>query len=225
MTVAVAKRRRKETEIMADYKDPYKILGVDPTDSDDAIKDAYRKLARKYHPDKYADGDLKELAEEKMKEVNAAYEEIQRMRQGRSSCGGQNTGSGSSYRSGYDSRYNYANIRRNINTGNIGAAEAELNSIDQGDRAAEWHYLMGCILIKKGYYVDAQKMINTACNMDPSNSEYRAARDRLNMQARGYGGGYQTSQASGCSGCDVCSTLLCADCCCECMGGDLIRCC
>ncbi len=205
---------------MAEYRDPYKVLGVKPTDSDDAIKEAYRKLARKYHPDKYADNDLKELAEEKMKEVNAAYEEIQKMRQGGSS-GGYNSGNGSSYNGGY----NYANIRRNINTGNIGAAEAELNSINAGDRGAEWHYLMGCVLIKKGYYVDAQRMINTACNMDPTNSEYRAALDRLNMQARGYGGGYQTSQAGGCSGCDVCSTLLCADCCCECMGGDLIRCC
>ncbi len=203
---------------MAEYKDPYKVLGVKPTDSDDEIKEAYRKLARKYHPDKYADGDLKELAEEKMKEVNAAYEEIQKMRQG-----GSSGGSGSN--SSYGDRKNFANIRRNINTGNIGAAEAELNAVDQGDRGAEWHYLMGCVLIKKGYYVDAQRMINTACNMDPSNSEYRAALDRLNMQARGYGGGYQTSQASGCSGCDVCSSLLCADCCCECMGGDLIRCC
>ena len=208
---------------MAEYRDPYRILGVKPTDSDETIKEAYRKLARKYHPDKYADGDLKELAEEKMKEVNAAYEEIQKMRQGGSSSG-YNYGN-SSYNNGYNGSYNYANIRRNINTGNIGAAEAELNSINMGDRGAEWHYLMGCVLIKKGYYVDAQRMINTACNMDPTNSEYRAAMDRLNMQARGYGGGYQTSQASGCSGCDVCSTLLCADCCCECMGGDLIRCC
>lgn len=205
---------------MAEYRDPYKVLGVKPTDSDDTIKEAYRKLARKYHPDKYADGDLKELAEEKMKEVNAAYEEIQKIRQGGSSNGGN-----SGYNSSYNGGYNYANIRRNINTGNIGAAEAELNSVNAGDRGAEWHYLMGCVLIKKGYYVDAQRMINTACNMDPSNSEYRAALDRLNMQARGYGGGYQTSQAAGCSGCDVCSSLLCADCCCECMGGDLIRCC
>lgn len=204
---------------MAEYRDPYKVLGVKPTDSDDTIKDAYRKLARKYHPDKYADGDLKELAEEKMKEVNAAYEEIQKMRQG-----GSHTNNSSGNNS-YNGGYNYSNIRRNINTGNIGAAEAELNSINAGDRGAEWHYLMGCVLIKKGYYVDAQRMINTACNMDPTNSEYRAALDRLNMQGRGYGGGYQTSQASGCSGCDVCSTLLCADCCCECMGGDLIRCC
>ena len=66
---------------MAEYKDPYKVLGVNPTDSDDKIKEAYRKLARKYHPDKYADGDLKELAEEKMKEVNAAYEEIKTLRE------------------------------------------------------------------------------------------------------------------------------------------------
>ena len=206
---------------MGEYKDPYKVLGVDSTASDDDIKKAYRKLARKYHPDKYAESDLKELAEEKMKEINYAYEQIQQMRSSGSSSGSYSSGSSQGNYSGY----NYANIRRNINTGNIGAAEAELNSIDAGDRGAEWHYLMGCVLIKKGYYVDAQNMINTACNMDPSNSEYRATRDRLNMQARGYGGGYQTRNSAGCSGCDICSTLLCADCCCECMGGDLIACC
>ncbi len=208
---------------MAEYKDPYKVLGVAPTASDDEIKDAYRKLARKYHPDKYIDSDLKSLAEEKMKEVNAAYEEIQQMRAG---GGNRNQSSGSySYNGGGSSgsnagggRYNYANIRRNINMGNIAAAEAELNAVNPGDRAAEWNYLMGCVLIKKGYYTDAQRLIHTACNMDPTNAEYRATLDRLNMQARNYGGGYNTSPMGGCSCCDCCSALICADCCCECMG-------
>lgn len=205
---------------MAEYKDPYKVLGVNPNASDDEIKTAYRTLARKYHPDKYADSDLKDLADEKMKEINSAYEEIQKMRAGGGqSRGGNNTGS-----SGYSGRYNYANVRRNINMGNVGAAEAELNSVDMGDRAAEWHYLMGCVMVKKGYYNDAARMFDTACNMDPSNQEYRAARNQLRHNAGAYGGGYNTANSDGCTGCDVCQGLICADCCCEMMGANLCPC-
>ena len=153
-----------------------------------------------------------------MKERNSAYEEIQKMR-----SGNQNQNSANSNYS--ESKSKIMNVRRNLSNGNIGAAEAELNAIDVGDRAAEWHYLMGIVMVKKGYYVDAQRMINTACQMDPANAEYRAARDRLNMQGRGYGGSYRTDMGYGCTGCDICTSLLCADCCCECMGGDLISCC
>lgn len=56
--------------------DPYKVLGVSPSATDEEIKDAYRKLAKKYHPDQYGDSPLSELAGEKMKEINEAYDTI-----------------------------------------------------------------------------------------------------------------------------------------------------
>ena len=73
-------------------KDPYTILGVSKNASDDEIKEAYRNLARKYHPDNYGDDNpLKELANEKMQEINTAYDEIQNMRRGGSSYKGGGT--------------------------------------------------------------------------------------------------------------------------------------
>ena len=205
-------------------KDPYKVLGVSPTASDDEVKKAYRELARKYHPDKYAGSDLAELAEEKMKEVNAAYEQIQQMRANK----GENR-SGGAYRdfsSGYgEGSGQFAEVRRALNNRDIALAQSLLDQISPADRAAEWHYLSGCVAYSRGYYADAQRFFDTACNMDPSNAEYRNARETMRGRTAGYGGGYSTSGGGGCSGCDVCSSLLCADCCCECMGGDLIRCC
>ncbi len=200
-------------------KDPYKVLGVDPTATDDEIKAAYRALARKYHPDKYRDSDLAEMAGEKMKEINAAYDEIQKIRSGqttgRNPYGQQTYGGAYNSGQGYGSSNPYITVRQLINARRLNDAEAMLNNMSQEQRTAEWHFLMGCIAAGRGHYVDAQHFFDTACGMDPGNNEYREARSRLQNGAQSFGGGQRQSGGSGCSFCDLCAAFMCADCCCD----------
>ncbi len=210
--------------------DPYKVLNVSRTATDDEVKKAYRELARKYHPDNYQDTNLAELAEEKMKEVNEAYDMIQKQRASGNSYSGGSSGSGSSgYNYGYntysgstDSRF--AEIRNMISSRRFSEAEIRLDSMSAADRNAEWNFLKGCVLAQRGHFFDAQRYIETACYMDPSNMEYRAMKNQMSRSAGMYGRGYTTNNASDCDMCSVCQTLWCLDCCCECMGGDCIRC-
>ena len=202
--------------------DPYKILGVSPAATDDEIKAAYRALARKYHPDKYRDSDLAEMAGEKMKEINAAYDEVQKIRAGQAT--GQNSASGN----GYDGRnpfggqtYGQAHhsgnpfitARQLINLRRVAEAAQVLSAVPEAQRGAEWHFLMGCIAVNRGHFVDAQQFFDTACGMDPANFEYQDARERLRNRANGFGGGQHT-RSSSCSCCDICAFLTCLDCCC-----------
>lgn len=197
---------------------PYEVLGVSENATDEEIKKAYRKLAKQYHPDNYVDNPLKDLAAEKMKAINEAYDQIQKMRSG-------NYNSQNSQNGGYSNANNgFARVRNLINSRRINEAETLLNGMT--DRNAEWHFLMGLIYYQKGWLQDARNELNTACRMDPYNREYAMWQQRLNSGAGSSPySGMNTNNAGGCSGCDVCQGLLCADCCCECMGGDLIRCC
>lgn len=206
--------------------DPYKVLGVSPDATDDQIKSAYRELAKKYHPDNYEQSPLSDLAAEKMKEINEAYDTIVAERKNRRNGSSGATGGG--YNGGYRRSSSYTDVRNLIMGGRIADAEQILNGVPSSSRDAEWYFLKGTILFKRGWLDEANSHFTTACNMDPGNAEYRAALNQVLNQRNGVYGGYNTTNrptTGGCNACDMCSSLICADCCCECMGGDLISCC
>lgn len=218
--------------------DPYQVLGVSPSATDEQIKNAYRELARKYHPDNYVNNPLSDLAQEKMKEINEAYDQIQRQRkQQQQSYSGQASANRGYSNAGYSrqsysgqGRSQFADIRQLLNSNRLSEAEELLEGIPQQRRDAEWYYLRGRVFYVHGWLDQAYSYYTRAVQMNPGNAEYQTALNQLMWQRNtgrpsgGYGD-YRNVQSGGMSGCDMCSGLICADCCCECMGGDLISCC
>ncbi len=196
-------------------KDAYSVLGVNRDATDEEIKNAYRALARKYHPDNYQDNPLSDLAAEKMKEINEAYDEIMNSRRGGSKSGGSYTSGG------------FADIRDIINKGEIDKAQILLDGVPVNKRNAEWYFLSGTVQYKRGYFDSAYTSFATAARMEPANPEYAEAFRRISSQgrARNHNPYRSSPNMGGTDACDCCSSLICADCCCEMMGGDLIRCC
>lgn len=192
--------------------DPYKVLGVNRSDDDETIKKAYRALVKKYHPDQYQDSPLHDLAEEKMKEINIAYDQIQKERAGAGVGGEYYSSSGSS---------SYQHIRNLINQNRFQEALSALASMT--DRSAEWYYLNGVAMVRVGRVQAGTEHLKTACQMDPSNTEYRSTLEYVTQQSQSYT--YRQPSNADCDTCSLCQTMICLDCCCECIGGDLISCC
>ena len=203
-------------------RDPYEVLGISRGASEEAVKNAYRELARKYSPEQYDNNPLSDLAQEKMQEINAAYDAI--VREFHASAGGYR---GASYRS--DNQY--ADVREMIENGRIADAETVLNGVPSDTRSAEWYFLKGQLLLRKGWFDDAYTCISQACAMDPGNFEYQAQKAKMDQKrgtapnAMGQNSGSVSCCGSEADACRICETLYCMDCCCECMGGDFISCC
>ena len=209
-------------------KDPYSVLGVSQSASDDEIKKAYRELARKYHPDNYQNNPLADLAEEKMKEINEAYDEIKKQR-----AAGSGTGAGPGSTGGYgprpggqgaytgyrtDRTYTSSELfgmaRQLINAGRIAEAEQILSTIPESQKSAEWYFLMGWVALGRRHFVDAQQFFDHACGLDPENREYREAQMRLREQMQ-TGNAGNADANDGCSLCHLCTGLLCLNLCCD----------
>ncbi len=197
-------------------RDPYEVLGIRQGASEEEIKAAYRELVKKYHPDKYQDNPLADLAEEKLREVNEAYETLMRQPGGNYSSGTYQSGTySSSYTGSSANDPVFQQVRRDIDAGRLAEAEAALAGVST--RNAEWIFLSGMISYKRGMFDDAYSKIDQACNMDPANYEYQRARNTLAGMGSRYrnvsqGQGYSYEDAF----CQACQCYLCADCCCNC---------
>ncbi|MBQ8015613.1 MAG: molecular chaperone DnaJ [Clostridia bacterium] len=188
-------------------KNPFVVLGVHGDASREQIDAAYKEKLRMYQ----------ELGQsDRIDELNAAYDYLI-MHAGETLVCSD---------SGYQSVTDYSDIRAKINSGRLDDAQTLLDGMPDYSRDAQWYYLKGTVQQKRGWLEEAAKNFATASNLDPSNNTYKMAYNKIN-NARS--GGYRTERRaeknSGCSGCDMCTGLICADCCCECCGGDLIPCC
>ena len=217
-------------------EDPYKVLGVSPSASDDEIQKAYRKVVKKYHPD-VNPGD--ENAERKMREINAAYDQIRNIREGKATGGysgaGQNAGGGYyggfSWEDmfggfgGFNQNYQEATTeltaaRNYINSGHYREAMNVLDSVDISARGARWYYFHACAAYGLGNKIQAMNDAEQAVKLEPNNAEYQQFLNRMKSGGatyQQYGGGSPIVCGTSNICLDIClANLFCRFCCFPC---------
>lgn len=217
-----------------DIQTAYATLGLREGAGEDEIKTAYRALAQKYAPENYEASPLREEADQKMTEINEAFDLLMsHLRTGSEPAAGAaqqgpapDQGPRPAYQQGGASTPQYRAIRQLINGGQVEQALAQLNAIPNGSADAEWNFLMGSAYYYKGWVAQALNYFQRACQLAPDNAEYAAALRNLQNNAGGampgnpYGNqNAYGAQAVGCSCCDMCTAMMCMDMCCGCGRG------
>ena len=197
-------------------KSPYEVLGVTPGASKEEVTKAYRRLAKKYHPD-LNPGD--KLAEKKMSEINAAYEAI---KSGNASSDSYRNDGDSTY-TGYGQRYSREDADRltdaktYIERGQFADALSVLSRVRM--RNARWFYLSGIANYGLGNTASALRYARQAVMLEPDNPEYRADYSEIASGGVEYGSWQQANGADIGGLAQYCSTLFGAMMFCYCLTG------
>lgn len=198
-------------------RNPYEVLGIKEGASIEEIKTAYKEQVKKYHPDLHQNNPLYELAEEKLQEINEAYDYLLK---GGNYAAGNNTYSHSQSEYGGNrprQSPEFRPVRMDIDRGNLKAAEESLNR--SNNRGSEWFFLNGMLSLRKGWYDDAMTNIQTAISMEPDNVEYRTALNNMIRTSQAYRTGAYNRGYSNANDelCRMLQCYCCADMLCDCI--------
>ena len=203
------------------FKDPFIVLGLEKDATQSEVQGAYERLREEYRARILMEGEEGKKAAKKLAEIEDAYHEaLERLSQGS------------------EVKDVYTHIADLLKAGDVDGAQAALDNLSE--RGAEWHYFQSAVYHTKGWNYEAKAQLEMAINMEPDNTKYQETLERMKRHESGESASEATKARGGdeqrsydtyddytarrtASNC--CTTLICADCCCECMGGDLIRCC
>lgn len=206
----------------------YLVLGLQEGATEEEVKVAYETLRAKYSEERFQPGEEGNRAAAKLEEIEEAYSDIMADL------------SKKKVASEYGSVF--GQIENLLKQGNLDEAQKKLDECVE--RGAEWHYLQSIVFYKKNWYAESKKQLEFAVSMDPNNTKYKDALIKLNNLMNGPQANANTNtnqnqynnynnvnanqerqMGGGCAEGNCCLNLLCADCCCESMGFDLIPCC